>query len=94
MFVQQSHLLLEDTNYFHKSNGIGKIIDTKIKVGDPRTADDKPKKCFSDASGTIKEKLKFCRLVLILMDHIEWELTESARDLCERIFNHIESSNQ
>lgn len=88
------NLLLEDTNYFHKSNGIGKIIDTKIKVGDPRTADDKPKKCFSDASGTIKEKLKFCRLVLILMDHIEWELTESARDLCERIFNHIESSNQ
>ncbi|MCJ8160310.1 AAA family ATPase [Acinetobacter zhairhuonensis] len=88
------NLLLEDTNYFHKSNGIGKTIDTKIKVGDPRTADDKPKKCFSDASGTIKEKLKFCRLVLTLMDHVEWELTDSARDLCERIFTHIESSNQ
>lgn len=87
-------LLLDDTNYFHKSNGIGKIIDTKIKVGDPRTADDKPKKCFSDASGTIKEKLKFCRLVLTLMDHVEWKLTDSARDLCERIFTHIESSNQ
>lgn len=88
------HLLTKDTNYFHKSNGIGKIIDTKIKVGDPRTTDDKPKKCFADASGTIKDKLKFCRLVLTLMDHVEWELTESAKDLCKRIFTHIESSNR
>jgi hypothetical protein len=88
------HLLTKDTNFFHKSNGIGKIIDTKIKVGDPRTTDDKPKKCFAEASGTIKDKLKFCRLVLTLMDHVEWELTESAKDLCKRIFTHIESSNR
>ena len=80
-------------DYFHTKNGIGKIIDDQIKVGNPRTADNKPKKCFSDQSGTIKEKLKFCRLVLTVMDHVEWELTESSRELCEKIFEHIISEN-
>ncbi|WP_288385296.1 hypothetical protein [uncultured Acinetobacter sp.] len=83
----------DNTSYFHAKNGVGKIIDTRIKEGDPRTDDDKPKKCFADASGTIKEKLKFCRLILTLMDHADWELTASARDLCEKTFTHIESSN-
>lgn len=86
--------LLSDQNYFHAKDGIGKIIDSKIKVGNPRTSDDKPKKCFADASGTIKDKLKFSRLILTLMDHIEWELTDSARNICEKIFKHINGSNQ
>jgi hypothetical protein len=85
--------LIEDQDYFHEKNGIGKIIDDQIRVGNPRTPDDKPKKCFSDQSGTIKEKLKFCRLVLTVMDHIEWELTDSAKELCEKIFKHIISEN-
>lgn len=80
-------------NYFHAKNGIGKIIDDQIKDGDPKTDDGKPKKCFSDQSGTIKEKLKFCRLVLTVMDHVEWELTDSAKELCEKIFEHIISEN-
>lgn len=85
--------LVEEQDYFHEKNGIGKIIDDQIKVGNPRTTEDKPKKCFSDQSGTIKEKLKFCRLVLTVMDHIEWELTDSAKELCEEIFKHIISEN-
>ncbi|MCH7382853.1 AAA family ATPase [Acinetobacter dispersus] len=88
------NLLTDDVNYFHKKNGIGKIIDAKINISNLRTPDDKPKKCFADASGTIKEKLKFCRLILTLMDHVDWQLTESARDLCEKVFNHIENSNK
>ena len=85
--------LIEEHDYFHAKNGIGKIFDDQIRVGNPRTTDDKPKKCFSDQSGTIKEKLKFCRLVLTVMDHVEWELTESAKELCEKIFEHIISEN-
>ena len=85
--------LLSDQNYFHAKNGIGKIIDSKIKIGNPRTSDDKPKKCFADASGTIKDKLKFCRLILTLMDHVEWTLTDSAKELCKTIFEHIDESN-
>lgn len=80
-------------NYFHIKNGIGKIIDDQIKDGELRTADGKPKKCFSDKSGTIKEKLKFCRLVLTVMDHVEWELTPSAKEICEKIFEHIITEN-
>ncbi len=85
--------LIEEHDYFHAKNGIGKILDDQIRVGNPRTTDDKPKKCFSVQSGTIKEKLKFCRLVLTVMDHVEWELTESAKELCEKIFEHIISEN-
>ena len=85
--------LLNGQSYFHAKDGIGKIIDSKIKVGNPRTSDDKPKKCFADASGTIKEKLKFCRLILTLMDHVEWTLTDSAKELCKTIFEHIDESN-
>ncbi|OAL83188.1 hypothetical protein AY605_11150 [Acinetobacter sp. SFD] len=85
--------LIEEHDYFHAKNGIGKILDDQIRVGNPRTTDDKPKKCFSDQSGTIKEKLKFCRLVLTVMDHVEWELTESVKELCEKIFEHIISEN-
>ena len=85
--------LLNGQSYFHAKDGIGKIIDSKIKVGNPRTSDDKPKKCFADASGTIKDKLKFCRLILTLMDHVEWTLTDSAKELCNTIFEHIDESN-
>jgi len=85
--------LLSDQNYFHAKDGIGKIIDSKIKIGNPRASDDKPKKCFADASGTIKDKLKFCRLILTLMDHVEWTLTDSAKELCKTIFEHIDESN-
>jgi len=46
--------LIEEHDYFHAKNGIGKILDDQIRVGNPRTTDDKPKKCFSDQSGTIK----------------------------------------
>ncbi len=87
-------LLLDNQNFFHVKDGIGKIIDSRIKVDNPRTSDDKPKKCFADASGTIKEKLKFCRLILTLMDHTDWELTDSATHLCEKIFKHIEKCNK
>jgi len=87
------NLLQREQNYFHAKDGIGKIIDSKIKVGNPRTSDDKPKKCFADNSGTIKDKLKFCRLILTLMDNTEWELTDSARNICEKIFQHIDNSN-
>ncbi|MGK3622118.1 AAA family ATPase [Acinetobacter sp. A11] len=85
--------LSKDVSYFHQEHGIGQIIDNQIKVDELQTSDDKPKRCFADKSGTIKEKLKFCRLILTLMDHMDWELTQSARELCDKIFIHISTSN-
>ena len=40
-----------------------------------------------------KDKLKFCRLILTLMDHVEWTLTASAQELCKTIFEHINTAN-
>ena len=76
-------------NFYHSKNGIGKILDNSIRL--PNT---KGNYCFSDKSGTIKEKLKFCRLILSTMDTKEWQLTPSAINICEKIFNHIEKCNQ
>lgn len=46
--------LLSDQNYFHAKDGIGKIIDSKIKIGNPRTSDDKPKNVLQ----MLQEQLK------------------------------------
>lgn len=75
-------------SFYHSKNGIGKILDNNIRL-----PNGKGNYCFSDKSGTIKEKLKFCRLILSMMDTQDWELTESAKKICEKIFNHIEKCN-
>lgn len=76
-------------SFYHSKNGIGKILDNSIRLPNA-----KENYCFSDKSGTIKEKLKFCRLILSTMDTKEWQLTPSAINICEKIFNHIEKCNQ
>lgn len=76
-------------SFYHSKNGIGKILDNSIRLPNA-----KGNYCFSDKSGTIKEKLKFCRLILSTMDTKEWQLSPSAINICEKIFNHIEKCNQ
>jgi hypothetical protein len=85
MVRQLMNFYLNETNhYYFFTTHSNHLLDM---------ADDKPKKCFADASGTIKDKLKFCRLILTLMDHVEWTLTDSAKELCKTIFEHIDESN-
>lgn len=77
-------------DFNHAINGIGRILDDAIwPAGSART-----KSCFGESSGTIKDKLNFCRLALSMMEQENWELTPSAKTLCEKIFQHIESCNQ
>lgn len=76
-------------SFYHSRHGIGKILDNSIRLPNA-----KGNYCFSDRSGTIKEKLKFCRLILSKMDNEEWQLTPSAINICEKIFTHIEKCNQ
>lgn len=86
---------LLDTNvtqpdFNHVTDGIGRILDDAIwPAGSART-----KSCFGESSGTIKDKLGFCRLALSKMEQESWELTPSAKALCEKIFQHIERCNQ
>lgn len=77
-------------DFNHATNGIGRILDNAIwPAGSART-----KSCFGESSGTIKDKLGFCRLALSMMEQEGWQLTDSARALCEKIFRHIENCNK
>lgn len=80
-------------DYFdHKDYGIGKLLDDQIR--NSRTSTDKT--AFADGTGvgTIKYKLDFCREIIKDFDeNPDWEPTSKARELCERIFKHIEKCN-
>lgn len=84
---------ITDGNYFdHKEFGIGKLLDIKLRKPSSKTK----QTLFADGTGvgTIKYKLDFCREIIKDFDeNLEWELTPKAKDLCERIFKHIEKCN-
>lgn len=81
------------SDYFdHKDYGIGKLLDEQIR--NTRTSTDKT--AFADGTGvgTIKYKLDFCREIIKDFDeNPDWELTPKAKQLCERIYKHIEKCN-
>lgn len=84
---------IENENYFFDKNyGIGRLLDNKIK--NVRTK--KTKTAFADGTGvgTIKNKLAFCRKVLVYFDQTsDWKLTPEANKMCKKIFEHIEKCN-
>jgi AAA15 family ATPase/GTPase len=49
---------------------------------------------FADESGTIKDKVKFCREAIEVMDTVEWVLPESLQELCAKIYAHILTFNE
>ncbi|OTG78994.1 AAA family ATPase [Acinetobacter sp. ANC 5054] len=81
-------------NYFdHNEFGIGKLLDQAIKKPTSTTK----KTAFADGQGvgTIKYKLDFCREIIKDFDENPyWKLTPKAKELCERIFEHIEKCNK
>ena len=85
---------ITDENYFdHSEFGIGKLLDQAIKKPTSTTT----KTAFADGQGvgTIKYKLDFCReIIKDFDDHPHWQLTPKAKELCERIFQHIEKCNR
>lgn len=44
---------------------------------------------FADESGTINDKVKFCREAIDVMNTAEWVLPESLQELCSKIYAHI-----
>lgn len=84
---------ITDENYFdHTDDGIGKLLDIQIKK--PKSTSTKT--AFADGTGvgTIKYKLDFCREMIKDFDeNPDWKLTPKARELCERIYKHIEKCN-
>ncbi|MDQ9011491.1 AAA family ATPase [Acinetobacter gerneri] len=84
---------ITSSNYFENTIwGIGKLLDNKIR--NVRTS--KNRSVFSDGDGvgTISNKTAFCREMIKDFDeNPNWVLTPKAKELCERIFKHIEKSN-
>jgi len=84
---------ITDENYFDNLEfGIGKLLDQAIKKPKSTTT----KTAFADGQGvgTIKHKLDFCREIIKDFDeNSDWKLTPKAKELCERIFEHIEKCN-
>lgn len=84
---------LQDSMSFISKEGIGKIIDDAIRRAN-QTQTDSSLRLFSDASGTIADKVGFCEICKVLMTYEDWELTEEAKNLCKKIFEHIEKCNR
>lgn len=84
---------ITDEGYFdHQDYGIGKLIDDQIKKKTSKTQ----KTAFADGNGvgTIKYKLSFCHEIITDFEkNPGWQLTSKAKDICERIFQHIEKCN-
>lgn len=74
-------------SYQRSKHGIGKLIDTQLKICPPD-------KLFSEVSGTIKDKVNFCKAAIKIMEaDNEWQLTEDLKAICERIYQHIKECN-
>ncbi|SEA59242.1 AAA domain-containing protein, putative AbiEii toxin, Type IV TA system [Thiothrix caldifontis] len=79
-------------NYSVSDEGIGFHLDKCFGL---QGKGKESKRFFAEGSGTIINKVPFCNLAVSYMisDKIEWDLTDDLRDLCKKIFNHIESCN-
>lgn len=83
---------VDEAYFHHKKYGIGKLLDDCIRIDEI----DQKKAAFADGTsvGTIKFKLEFCRDILRDFDkNPEWTLTDEAKKICEKIFEHIERCN-
>ncbi|MHA3049975.1 AAA family ATPase [Acinetobacter sp. ANC 4639] len=83
---------LSDSFNFISNDGIGKIIDDMIRID--QAPNDTPPRLFSEASGTIADKVGFCEICKVLMTYEDWQLTQEAKDLCKKIFEHIKECNR
>ena len=86
-------------SYQTSSKGVGKYFDNVLskmrKDGAvPKLGNNEKSFTFSDGKqSTIKGKTGFCQDIVELMQTEDWELTDSAIELCEAIFQHIKDNN-
>lgn len=70
-----------------KKEKLGKYIDNTIKSNNITT-----NKLFSSSSGSIKNKIEFCKCAISILTNYE-QLSNEAKTLIEKIYNFIESNN-
>lgn len=96
-FKGKSDCDFDDVNILTKANlfknpktGVGSILEKFVTkpAGVERSF-------FKDKSGTIKDKVQFCQTAVSIMENDpNWTLTVELKDLCEKIWDHIISSNK
>ncbi|HCZ9546900.1 TPA: AAA family ATPase [Vibrio alginolyticus] len=76
-----------------KDEGVGIILERFVQKKSLR---DPERKLYSEKSGTIKDKVKFCHTAIEIMnsEDTDWKLTPELTKLCERIWAHIIDSNK
>ncbi|MDV2467402.1 AAA family ATPase [Acinetobacter chinensis] len=90
--IEKLDTISRDNHFEHNNFGIGKLLDNQIR--NPRTNSEKLAFADSEGVGTIKNKLDFCREIIKDFDeNPDWQLTPKAKELCKRIFQHIEKCN-
>lgn len=84
---------LKYEQYSTSQDGIGRLLDQRLGLS--KNGRDK-RQIFATDSGTIRDKVKFCRLAIQHMQHEDciWQLTDELSTLCQRIFEHIDKHNQ
>ncbi|GAI74990.1 unnamed protein product, partial [marine sediment metagenome] len=75
--------------YSTSEEGLGKYLDEKLALPNGDAV-------FASTTGTIKNKVGFCRRACELMneDQVQWSLTTPIRELCEKIFSFISKQDQ
>jgi len=72
---------------------LGKFIDSKVLVDKTKSKRFKKlKTCYEDRSGTVKDKVEFCRRAIRHINHVS-DLSDEAKDLAERICEFIVQEN-
>lgn len=84
--------------YSQSEEGLGHHIDIALGLDGKGAVDTKKRPSphvFSEESGTVKGKVKFCEEACKLMDDVstDWELPQPVKELCEKIFAHIAKHN-
>jgi hypothetical protein len=100
-FEKIEDLVISFSQEKYAEKRIGRFIDEKIlnnnstrkgKNQEGKIEDNKYK--YSEKSGTIKDKEKFCTLALKHTKDYEKDLSKEAKALCEKIYDFIKSHNE
>ncbi len=81
---------IKESSFRKRDVGIGKVLERNVVK-----AEGLERNFYSDKSGTIKDKVKFCHTAISLMNESDdWKLTPELTLLCKRVWDFIESHNQ
>ncbi|MAD02116.1 MAG: hypothetical protein CMK65_00615 [Pseudoalteromonas sp.] len=81
---------IKESSFRKKDVGIGKVLERNVVK-----AEGLERNFYSDKSGTIKDKVKFCHTAISLMNESDdWKLTPELTSLCKRVWDFIESHNK